>query len=199
VVAESVLHVATPPLFPLPSDASNLANALALTIIFYGCAALGSLAPDIDNARSTVGKRSGFISKGIQHIAGHRTFFHSLLGLAVVGMLIWGAQYAVGLFMYNQLGLVAGEQLAAGVGPGGNIHSGTGVAFAGFLIGYFLHLVADSLTLGGVPWLWPNRTRFGFPPERSLRFKSGGREEPIVVVAVAVLVVVGIFLGRLII
>jgi inner membrane protein len=199
VVAESVLHVTTPPLFPLPPDAGTLANALALKIIFYGCAALGSLAPDIDNARSTVGKRSGFVSKGIQHIAGHRTFFHSLFGLAVVGALIWGAQYAVGLFMYNQLGLLAGEQLAAGVGPGGDIHSGTGVAFAGFLIGYFLHLVADSLTLGGVPWLWPNRTRFGFPPDRKLRFKSGSREEPIVVVTVAVLVLAGIFLGRLIV
>jgi inner membrane protein len=199
VVAESVLHVTTPALFPLPTDPGTMANTVALKIVYYGFAALGALAPDIDNARSTIGQRSGFVSKGIQHIAGHRTFFHSLFGLVVVGLFIWAAQYALGLFMYQTLGLAAGEQLAAGVGPGWDIHSGIGVAFAAFLIGYFLHLVADSLTLGGVPWLWPNRTRFGFPPGRSLRFKSGAPEERIVVVVVAVLVIVGIFFGRLIV
>jgi inner membrane protein len=199
VVAESVLHVTTPALFPLPTDPGTLTNTLAIKIIFYGFAALGALAPDIDNARSTVGKRSGFVSKGIQHIAGHRTFFHSLFGLVVVGLFIWAAQYALGLFLFNNLGLYAGEQLASGVGPGWSVHSGVGVAFAAFLIGYFLHLVADSLTLGGVPWLWPNRTRFGFPPERSWRFKSGAPREHVVVVAIAVLIIIGIFIGRLIV
>ncbi len=199
VVAESLLHVTTPPLFPLPSSPGALASALAVKIIYYGFAALGSLAPDIDNARSTIGKRAGVVSKGIQHIAGHRTFFHSLLGLAAVGVFIWAVQYSLGLFLYNQLGLVAGEQLASGVGPGFQPHSGVGIAFAGFLIGYLLHLVADSLTLGGVPWLWPDRTRFGFPPERAWRFQSGSAREPVVVVVVAVLVVVGIFFGVLIV
>jgi inner membrane protein len=199
VVAESILHVTSPALFPLPTDPATLTNTAALKIIYYGFAAIGALAPDIDNARSTIGKRSGFVSKGIQHIAGHRTFFHSLFGLVVVGLFIWGAQYALGLFLYNNLGLTAGEQLASGVGPGWSVHTGFGVAFAAFLIGYFLHLVADSLTLGGVPWLWPNRTRFGFPPERSWRFKSGDSQERVVVVATAVLVIVGVFLGRLIV
>ena len=199
VVAESVLHVTTPALFPLPSDPATLTNTLAIKIIFYGFAALGALAPDIDNARSTVGRRSGFVSKGIQHIAGHRTFFHSLFGLFVMGLFIWAAQYALGLFLFNNLGLDAGEQLASGVGPGWDVHSGIGVAFAAFLIGYFLHLVADSLTLGGVPWLWPNRTRFGFPPERNWRFKSGAPQERVVVVAIAVLVIIGVFIGRLIV
>ncbi len=199
VVAESLFHIATPPLFPLPTDPGILANTVAIKIIYYGFAALGALAPDIDNARSTIGQRAGLVSKGIQHIAGHRTFFHSLLGLAVVGLLIWAAQYTIGLILYNQLGLVAGEQLASGVGPGADLHSGAGVAFVAFLIGYFLHLVADSLTLGGVPWLWPNRTRFGFPPERRWRFKTGTAEETIVVVVVAVLVIVGVFFGHLIV
>jgi hypothetical protein len=127
------------------------------------------------------------------------SFFHSLFGLVVVGLFIWAAQYALGLFLFNNLGLAAGEQLASGVGPGWDVHSGVGVAFAAFLIGYFLHLVADSLTLGGVPWLWPNRTRFGFPPERNWRFKSGAPQERVVVVAIAVLVIVGVFAGRLIV
>src|SRR5579863_504089 len=65
--------------------------------IYYGCAALGALSPDIDNARSTIGKRAGIVSRGIQHLAGHRTLFHSLLGLALVGGAIWVAQYLLGL------------------------------------------------------------------------------------------------------
>ncbi len=200
VVAESVLHVTTPPLFPLPSDPGTLANTLAMKIIFYGFAALGALAPDIDNARSTIGERAGVVSKGIQHVAGHRTFFHSLLGMAIVGAVIWAIQYVMGLFLYNQLGLhAAAERLASGIGPGFDFHAGAGIAFTAFMIGYFLHLLADSLTLGGVPWLWPNHERFGFPPERRWRFKSGSREEPIVVITIAVLVIVGIFFGKLIV
>ena len=87
--------------------------------------------------------------------------------------------------------------LAAGLRPGLNVASGVGIAFAAFLVGYLLHLVADSLTLGGVPWLWPDHTRFGFPPNRKWRFKSGSRMEPVVVVTVAVLVVVGVFTQHL--
>jgi membrane-bound metal-dependent hydrolase YbcI (DUF457 family) len=67
------------------------------------------------------------------------------------------------------------------------------VALVALLVGYLLHLVADSLTLGGVPWLWPLHTRFGFPPWRSWRFRSGSWEEPVVVVAVGVGVIVGLY------
>jgi inner membrane protein len=190
VVVDSVFHVSGPPLIgsgqPLTTD------FLALKVIFYAFAALGALAPDIDNARSTIGKRAGFVSKGIQHLAGHRTLFHSLLGLVLVGIVVWGLQYALGLGLY-QLGLhTTGEYLAHGVQPGGNLQAGPGVALIALLVGYFLHLVADSLTVGGVPWLYPNPARFGFPPGRSWRFKSGSATEPVVVVAVAVLVIVGV-------
>ncbi|MFI5278332.1 MAG: metal-dependent hydrolase, partial [Ktedonobacterales bacterium] len=72
-----------------------------------------------------------------------------------------------------------------------------GIAFAGLMIGYFLHLVADSLTEGGVPWLWPSKERFGFPPNRHLRFKTGTAWEPIIVVAVSVAVIVAVAFGHL--
>jgi inner membrane protein len=192
VVVDSLFHFSggVPliggPFPPSPDD-------IALKVVYYGFAALGALVPDIDNARSTIGKRAGFVSRGFQALAGHRTIFHSLIGLFLVGAFIWGAQYALGLGLYN-LGLHrAGAALGAGVGPGINLASGRGVAFAGLMVGYFLHLVADSLTLGGVPWLWPSHVRYGFPPVRKWRFKSGSRREPIVVAAVCVLVLAGIF------
>lgn len=166
-------------------------DLVAQKVVYYAFAALGALSPDIDNARSTVGKRAGIISKEIQHLAGHRTLFHSLLGMALVGAFIYAAQYGLGL-LFAHYGLY---QTAASLGielRGARITATAGLAFKAFLVGYFLHLVADSLTLGGVPWLWPNHTRFGFPPKRSWRFRTGSRAEVVVVALVCVLVVAGV-------
>jgi inner membrane protein len=154
---------------------------VALKAIFYGVAALGALVPDIDNARSTLGKRLGIVSREIQKHAGHRRLFHSLVGLALTGAIVWMAQQGVALALARLAWPRTAEGLAANV------------ALAALLVGYLLHLIADSLTLGGVPWLWPAHTRFGFPPQRSWRFRSGSRVEPVVVVAVAVAVILGIF------
>jgi inner membrane protein len=189
VVVDSLFHISGPPLLgsgPLTVD------EVTLKAIYYGFAALGALAPDIDNARSTIGQRAGFVSKGIQHLAGHRKLFHSIMGLALVGMFVWALQYVVGLELYR-LGLhLTGTYLGAGVQPGLNLVSGKGVAFVALLTGYFLHLVADSLTIGGVPWLYPSDVRFGFPPNRKWRFRSGSWMEPVVVGAVCVLVAAGV-------
>lgn len=190
VVVDSLFHISGPPL--VGSGQPLTLDAVALKSIYYGFAALGALSPDIDNARSTIGKRAGFVSKGIQHLAGHRKLFHSLLGLAMVGVIVWGVQYALGLGLYH-LGLhTTGEYLAHGIQPGGNLQTGPGVALVALLVGYLLHLVADSLTVGGVPWLFPNPVRLGFPPNRNWRFRTGSVMEPVVVVAVGVLVVVGV-------
>ncbi len=167
-------------------------------VVYYGFAALGALTPDIDNARSALGKRLGPVSKGIQHLTGHRTFFHSLLGLAIMGAIVWVAQYALGLALYN-FGLKrTGEALGAGLNLNGLfIAPGVGIAFAGLMIGYFLHLVADSLTEEGVPWLWPYKAYLGFPPNRHLRFRTGSAWEPIVVVAISVVVIAAVVFGKL--
>jgi len=199
VVADSLLHLSGPVLLgaPLPADPHQVADQVVLKGVFYAFAALGALTPDIDNARSTLGKRFGFVSRGLQRIAGHRTFFHSLIGLIMVGAFIWGVQYALGWGLYDLGFHRAGVALGAGSEPEINRASIRGVALIALLVGYFLHLVADSLTVGGVPWLWPNPMRIGFPPERTWRFKSGSATEPVVVVTVAVLVVVALFFGAL--
>lgn len=182
---------------PLSFGGPITPDLLAEKVIFYGFAALGALAPDIDNARSTLGKRMGVVSKGIQHIAGHRTIFHSLVGLVGVGVIVWALQYALGLALYH-LGLhQTGAALGSGIAPGGFLAPGVGIAFGGLMIGYFLHLVADSLTEGGVPWLWPSHVRYGFPPDHRWRFRTGSVWEPIIVVTVSVLVLVGLFFGVL--
>lgn len=200
VVIDSALHLSGAPIIgkPLPSEMASLADVVALKVIYYGFAGLGALVPDIDNARSTIGRRAGFVSKGIQSLAGHRTIFHSIFGLAMVGAFIWFAQYALGLALYYQFGLHrAGEALGALTGPGVDLSSGRGVAFVALMVGYFLHLVADSLTLGGVPWFWPNHLRLGFPPQRKWRFRTGTWREAATVVAVCILVFLGVVTGVL--
>jgi inner membrane protein len=179
VALDSVLHLSGPAL--ITAHTAVTPDQAALKVIFYCFAALGALAPDIDNARSTLGKRLGVISKQIQKHAGHRTIFHSILGLAIVAALGWGAQQGIARLLLRAGWPHTAEALFANV------------ALEALLVGYGLHIIADGLTLGGVPLLWPWHERFGFPPVRKLRFKSGGEWEPVVVVAVAVAVIVGIF------
>lgn len=199
VVADSLFHLSGPPVLgaPLPSDPHAVADLLVLKGVFYAFAALGALTPDIDNARSTLGKRMGWVSKGIQHMAGHRTFFHSILGLLIVGAFAWSIEFGLGWLLYNAGFQRAGIALGAGTGFQIDHASVRFVALIALLVGYLLHLIADSLTIGGVPWLWPNKFRFGFPPGRNWRFKSGSAAEPVVVVTVAVLVIVGLYFGTL--
>ncbi len=183
VVLDSALHLSGPAILGAPTPPT--ADQLALKVIFYAVAALGALVPDIDNARSTLGKRMGIVSKVIQKHAGHREIFHSLVGLALTAAVIWGVQQGVALGLRRLGWPLTAEALVANV------------ALIALLVGYVLHLVADSLTLGGVPWLWPWHKRFGFPPVRSLRFRSGSWAEPVVVVAVAVAVIVGLYTHHL--
>ena len=185
VVVDSALHLSGPAILGAPTPPT--ADQVALKVIFYVVAAVGALVPDIDNARSTLGKRLGVVSREIQKHAGHRTIFHSLVGLAIAGAVVFAAEWGVAYLFLSMGWPHTAEALVAQVG------------LVALLVGYGLHLVADSLTVGGVPWLWPLHQRFGFPPKRSWRFHSGSRVELVVVVAVAVAVVLGLYAHRLII
>lgn len=196
VVVDSFFHLSGPSIVETVAAGHQVTAALAIQKgVYYGFAAIGALAPDIDNARSTIGKRAGIISKGIQHFAGHRRFFHSILGLIFVGVFIYAVQYAAGLLLYRT-GADAGArqigEVLGGSALGLSVAMGAGIAFSAFLVGYFLHLVADSLTEGGVPWFWPSHLRLGFPPNRKWRFKSGSAAEPVVVVAVCIIVILAV-------
>src|SRR5258708_19500570 len=92
VVLDSIVHLTG------PSLTHATAVPLALLIkkaIFYFMVGFGALLPDIDNARSTLGRKLGWVSKGIQHVAGHRTIFHSLLGLLLGSILAIGLEQLV--------------------------------------------------------------------------------------------------------
>ena len=167
VVLDSVVH--------LTGDPLTMAKVVPLTLVvkkavYYLMVGFGSLLPDIDNARSTLGHKFGWVSKGIQRIAGHRTLFHSLLGLAIGALLAIGLEQLVS-FLLSSRGFIIPAQFVRA----------SHLVFFAVLFGCIMHIAADGLTEGGVPLLWPKHKRFGFPPNPDLRFRTGTWREFLIV------------------
>ncbi len=185
VVFDSVFHVSGPPLIGTGNITRDLVIDKAL---FYVMVALGALLPDIDNAHSTLGKKLGWISKEIQHKFGHRTLFHSLLGLILGSAIALGVQQIVTYLL-----------LSRGLSIPARVIGSSHIVFIAVLFGCIMHLLADALTLEGIPLLWPMRKYIGFPPIRSWRFRTGSWQEHVVVWAFMILVGVGIYYGVLVV
>jgi len=49
------------------------------------------------------------------------------------------------------------------------------------MIAFVSHLVADTFTERGVPWLFPIPINFGIPPIKALRLPTGGFREKYIV------------------
>ena len=179
VVFDSIVHLSGDPL--------TMAKAVPLILlvkkaVYYGAVGFGALLPDMDNAQSTIGRKLGWVSKEIQHLAGHRTLFHSFLGLAIGSLLAIGLEKVV-IYLLSQHGFGLPAQFV------GAEH----LVFFGVLFGCVMHIAADALTLGGVPLFWPYRKRFGFPPDPQWRFKTGTWPEFVIVWAFMILVCIGIW------
>ena len=125
---------------------------------------LGALMPDLDSEDNViyslvpVGRR--VISEIFERVFGrHRSISHSLLGIFLFGLLSHWLIFRI---------------------PGANGLNLSALWYA-YFISLVMHVVADMLTKDGVPLLWPLRVRFGFPPFKFLRIKTGGWFEMYVV------------------
>ncbi len=179
VVLDSVVHLTGDPLLGVKGITIGV---LVNKVIYYTMVGFGALLPDIDNARSTFGHKLGWISKEIQHLAGHRTLFHSLLGLLIGSLMALGLEQLV-TYLLDQRGLTLPAQFI----------SATHLVFFAVLFGCIMHIAADGMTEGGVPLLWPNHKRFGFPPNPHWRFRTGTWPEFVIVWSFMILVGVGIY------
>lgn len=179
VVLDSVAQISGPHLV----GSSHIQFSLILNkFLYYFMVGFGALLPDIDNARSTLGKKLGWVSRGIQHTVGHRTLFHSFLGLGL------GAAIALGLErLAEYLLLSRGNTLPV------HLIDSTHMVLIAVLFGCIMHLAADSLTTEGVPLFWPMRTYYGFPPNRHWRFRTGTWPEHLIVYSFMLLVGVGLY------
>jgi len=117
---------------------------------------LGGIAPDIDQPTAPfwrnlpVGKLFG---KTIDRLlGGHRFLSHSISGLVLFGL----AAHWLLIFLQPIM-------------P----HVSISLVWRAFMIGMGSHLVMDTLTKEGVPWLLPIPFKFGLPPLKAFRVTTG--------------------------
>jgi inner membrane protein len=139
---------------PIPQDLT-----LATVIVAISANFVGGLAPDIDQSTAEFWGRirgGSVLGKLLAPLfGGHRFISHSLLGVFLFG---------VGSKMF----LAAISQV---------LIVNMDVVWWSFMVGFVSHLIMDTITRDGVPWLFPIPIKFGFPPFKFLRMKTGGLVE----------------------
>lgn len=159
----------------------NAPESLRLSTLILAVFAnqIGGIAPDIDQPTAPLWRNlpeGHFVGKAFgKLLGGHRFISHSLIGLALFGWL----SYLLLHFLHPIM-------------PHVNIQ----LVWYAFLIGYASHLVMDTLTKEGVPWLLPIPVKFGFPPVKSLRITTGHWVETCVVLPALIAFDVWIFWGH---
>ncbi len=130
---------------------------------------IGGVLPDIDQPTAPLWKNLP-ISRPIGRIVdktllgGHRFITHSLLGLFIFSLLL---SLLFGLFKSTSINF--------------------NLVLVSFFIGYLSHLVMDSFTKEGVPWLLPITKKIGFPPLKKMRITTGSWVEHLVVLPLLVI------------
>jgi len=137
---------------------------------------IGGIAPDIDQPTAPFWRNlpvAGIFGKIIgRSLGGHRFLSHSLVGLGLFGFLnYWLLNFLHPIMPRVDIGLV----------------------WWAFMIGMLSHLVMDSLTKEGVPWLLPIPIKFGFPPLRRLRITTGKKAEHFIVLPLLLVVAAWLF------
>ncbi|OGG08756.1 hypothetical protein A2154_00425 [Candidatus Gottesmanbacteria bacterium RBG_16_43_7] len=128
---------------------------MATAVTAFAANMIGGLLPDIDDATSdfwdTI-RLGNLVSKIINPlIDNHRKITHSLIGMTISGFILHYLLQVVGKVLIVDMDIV----------------------WWSMMIGYASHLVMDSFTKEGVPWLLPLPVRIGFPPIRALRITTG--------------------------
>lgn len=117
---------------------------------------LGGIAPDIDQPTAPFWRNlpiGGMVGKLIgKMLGGHRFITHSLIGLVILGF-----------------GFKLVLEILHPIMPAADIH----VIWWAFIIGVLSHLVLDTFTKEGVPWLLPIPLKIGLPPIKALRITTG--------------------------
>lgn len=129
--------------------------SLATGFVAIAANMIGGVFPDIDQPTGVLWQRVpvGTLLGRLAHpfLGAHRSISHSLLGLAVFGFLFQKLLIYVHTFLLVDINIV----------------------WWTFMLGYASHLVMDTLTKEGVPWLFPIPIRFGIPPIKALRITTG--------------------------
>lgn len=139
------------------------------------CITLGSLTPDLDSQENRLYNLIPFGHKilsevGERAFGKHRTISHSLIGVIIA--------WIVSKWLIFMIPVENGFNLSA--------------LWYSYIIALISHLAADSVTKEGIPLFWPLKYKFGFPPFRFMRMKTGSFVEVYLVRCIIVLWVVGL-------
>ncbi len=124
---------------------NNLVTWSIATTVIIG-SVMGSVMPDIDQPTASAWDNvplGGFMGKLTSRaLGGHRNLSHSLLGIALFsGLVYWLVRFI----------------------PPNSFINPT-ILWQSFTIGFVAHLLADAVTVMGIPLLWPFGDNMGFPP-----------------------------------
>jgi inner membrane protein len=143
-----------------PSRPLRLSTAIICVIANL----IGGITPDIDQPTAPLWRNlpvGRFFGRTFDKLlGGHRFLTHSILGLALFGF----AAHWLLIFLHPIMGQI-------------NI----GLVWWAYFIGMVSHLVMDTLTKEGVPWLLPIPIKFGVPPLKALRVTTGKAVETLIV------------------
>ncbi len=140
---------------------------LATVIVAVFANQLGGIVPDIDQPTAPFWRNlpiGGLFGKIIaKMLGGHRFLTHSLVGLGLLGFLVH-------LLLSVLQPIIPHIQIE--------------YVWWAFMIGAISHLIMDTFTKEGVPWLLPIPVKFGIPPIKRLRITTGKAVENFVFVPI---------------
>ena len=145
---------------------TQVPHALTLSTVLVALLAnqIGGIAPDIDQPTAPfwrnlpIGKLFGKMFDILS--GGHRFLSHSLLGVVLFGLLA----HLLLQLLQPIMGSVDIQ-----------------IVWWAFMIGILSHLIMDTFTKEGVPWLLPIPVKFGIPPLKHFRVTTGKWAEHLVV------------------
>lgn len=133
---------------------------------------LGGIIPDIDQPTAPFWRNlpiGGVVGRVItKMLGGHRFITHSLLGVILVG-------FVVNTFLIFIRPLLPNVQME--------------YVWWAFMIGMVSHLIMDTFTKEGVPWLLPIPVKFGIPPLKHFRITTGKWPENFVALPILLLII----------
>ncbi len=137
---------------------------VATGLVALTAAMIGGIAPDIDQPTAPLWRNlpvASIFGRFFGRIlGGHRFLSHSVIGIFLFSK---GFEFILNILTPSF--------------PNLDMH----LVWWAFMIGFVSHLVMDTFTQEGVPWLLPIPYKFGIPPIRAFRIPTGGFIERFVV------------------
>lgn len=118
-------------------------SSLCLVALSTANGTISAVIPDIDHPNSYIGKKHKVTSFITNKTMGHRGAMHSPFILLILSVLFLVLFNYIPKDIWNYQNNIL------------KISNILTILLTSFVAGYFSHLLMDSLTVGGIPWLYP--------------------------------------------